>query len=39
MIKHGEEGWEEHVPPEVATMIKERCLFGFACEVTPVKKA
>ena len=39
MIKHGEEGWEVHVPQEVATMIKERCLFGFACESTPVKKA
>lgn len=39
MIKHGEEGWEEHVPPEVAGMIKQRCLFGFACEVAPVKKA
>jgi len=39
MIKHGEEGWEVHVPQEVATMIKERCLFGFACESAPVKKA
>ena len=39
MIKQGEEGWEEHVPPEVATMIKERCLFGFACEIIPAKKA
>ncbi len=32
MIKHGEEGWEQYVPAEVATMIKDRCLFGFACE-------
>jgi hypothetical protein len=37
MIKHGEEGWEQYVPPEVATMIKDRCLFGFACEVEPLK--
>ena len=33
MIKHGEEGWEEYVPAEVAAMIKDRCLFGFACEI------
>jgi hypothetical protein len=32
MIKQGEEGWEEFVPAEVAVMIKERCLFGFACQ-------
>ena len=32
MIKHGSDGWEEYVPAEVAAMIKERCLFGFACE-------
>lgn len=38
LIKEGAEGWEEYVPPEVATMIKERCLFGFHCEVKPVKK-
>jgi len=35
MIKTGEEGWEEYVPTEVATMIKDRCLFGFACEIDP----
>lgn len=35
LIKQGVEGWEEYVPPEVAVMIKERCLFGFACEVKP----
>jgi len=33
LIKQGAEGWEEYVPPEVATMIKERCLFGYACAV------
>jgi hypothetical protein len=38
LIKQGAEGWEEYVPVEVATMIKERCLFGFHCEVKPVKK-
>jgi hypothetical protein len=32
MIKQGEAGWEEYVPPEVAAMIKDRCLFGIICE-------
>jgi hypothetical protein len=32
LIKEGVPGWEEFVPDEVATMIKDRCLFGFACE-------
>src|SRR5471030_3130107 len=36
LIKQGADGWEEYVPAEVATMIKERCLFGFHCEVNPV---
>lgn len=36
LIKEGAEGWEEYVPAEVATMIKDRCLFGFPCEVKPV---
>jgi hypothetical protein len=31
MIKQNEDGWEQYVPAEVATMIKERCLFGFSC--------
>nr|WP_294795461.1 TonB-dependent receptor [uncultured Mucilaginibacter sp.] len=35
MIKQGTTGWEEYVPAEVAAMIKDRCLFGFACEVPP----
>jgi len=39
LIKQGADGWEEYVPPEVAAMIKDRCLFGYACEVDPVKKA
>jgi len=29
LIKQGAEGWEEFVPAEVATMIKERRLFGY----------
>ncbi|WP_345950820.1 TonB-dependent receptor [Mucilaginibacter sp. PAMB04274] len=33
LIKQGADGWEEYVPAEVATMIKERCLFGYPCEV------
>jgi hypothetical protein len=39
MIKQGEQGWEEYVPAEVAAMIKDRCLFGYACEVDPAKNA
>jgi len=39
LIKQGAEGWEEYVPAEVAAMIKERCLFGFHCEVKPAKKS
>lgn len=35
MIKQGEGGWEEYVPAEVATMIKDRCLFGYPCEIIP----
>lgn len=33
-IKQGAEGWEEFVPAEVATMIKERCLFGYSDKKT-----
>ncbi len=35
LIQHGEEGWEENVPKEVVSMIKDRCLFGFPCVVLP----
>ena len=35
MIKDAADGWEQFVPTEVATMIKERCLFGYPCEVLP----
>ena len=34
LIKQGAEGWEEFVPPEVAEMVKERCLFGYHCETS-----
>ena len=30
LIKQGVEGWEQYVPAEVATMIKDRHLFGFS---------
>ncbi len=33
LIKQGADGWEEYVPAEVAAMIKDRCLFGYPCEV------
>lgn len=35
MIKEGKEGWEEYVPAEVATIIKERDLFGYKHENHP----
>jgi hypothetical protein len=38
LIKHGSEGWEEYVPAEVAAIIKERCLFGYACEAVTKEK-
>jgi hypothetical protein len=37
MIKQNAPGWEEYVPTEVAAMIKDRCLFGYACVVEPAK--
>jgi hypothetical protein len=37
LIKQGVAGWEEFVPAEVAAMIKDRCLFGFHCEIDPAK--
>jgi hypothetical protein len=36
LIKEGAGGWEDYVPTEVAAMIKDRCLFGYACEANPV---
>jgi hypothetical protein len=37
LIKQGAEGWEKFVPAEVAAMIKERCLFGYACSAPPTE--
>jgi len=39
LIKEGAPGWEEYVPAEVAAMIKDRCLFGYACVVEPAKES
>jgi hypothetical protein len=39
LIKQGAEGWEEFVPPEVAAIIKDRCLFGYPCPVDPALEA
>ena len=36
LIKAGSPGWEIYVPSEVVTMIKERCLFGYPCQVKNV---
>jgi len=33
MVQRGEQGWEKLVPPQVAEIIQERCLFGFPCVV------
>ncbi len=33
MIQSGENGWENFVPPVVAKIIKDNCLFGYPCEV------
>lgn len=32
MVQHGESGWENRVPPKVAALIKEKCLFGYPSE-------
>jgi len=32
MLRQGEPGWEEMVPPKVARMVKEKFLFGYPCE-------
>jgi hypothetical protein len=37
MIKRGELGWENQVPPQVVEMIHDKCLFGFPCVVFPKK--
>lgn len=38
LIKQGAEGWEQFVPPEVAAIIKARCLFGYPCLVETHKE-
>ncbi|HVW97459.1 MAG TPA: hypothetical protein VHA56_15910 [Mucilaginibacter sp.] len=38
LIKEGAKGWEEFVPADVAEMIKDRCLFGYDCDVKTKKK-
>ena len=38
LIKAGAEGWEEFVPPEVAAIIKDRCLFGYPCKAEVAKE-
>ena len=35
-IQSGEAGWEELVPLSVVKLVKENCLFGYPCELTPV---
>jgi hypothetical protein len=32
MVQHGETGWESMVPPKVANLIKEKCLFSYPSE-------
>jgi hypothetical protein len=32
MIQSDEPGWEEYVPEKVATVIKEKFLFGYPCQ-------
>lgn len=31
MIKSGEDGWEDKLPRQVVTAIKQNCLFGYPC--------
>ncbi len=35
-IKAGKQGWETSVPEQVAQIIKDKCLFGYPCEVKNV---
>lgn len=32
MLQNGETGWEQMLPPKVAALIKEQCLFGYPAE-------
>jgi hypothetical protein len=38
LITQGVTGWEQYVPNAVAAIIKERCLFGFPCQVPPAQQ-
>ncbi|HXD78469.1 MAG TPA: hypothetical protein VN616_11715 [Puia sp.] len=38
MIRDNQQGWDKYVPPEVAAMIRERCLFGVICDPKPVRE-
>ena len=38
LIKQGATGWEEYVPAEVATIIKERHLFGYPVTIEEAKQ-
>ena len=38
LIKQGATGWEEYVPAEVATIIKERHLFGYPITIDEAKQ-
>ncbi|MGL4631687.1 MAG: TonB-dependent receptor [Leadbetterella sp.] len=38
LIQKGDLGWPENVPTQVVEMIKDRCLFGYPCEI-PSKHA
>jgi hypothetical protein len=38
LIKKGAEGWEEYVPAEVAAIIKQRRLFGYASQESKMLK-
>ena len=35
LLKAGDPSWERHVPAEVARLIRERGLFGFAMTAAP----
>ncbi|MEQ8925954.1 MAG: TonB-dependent receptor [Fulvivirga sp.] len=37
-IKRGEEGWEDKIPRQVVTAIKENCLFGYPCPPDKMNK-
>ena len=38
LIKEGADGWQEYVPAEVASIIKDRCLFGYPCKTETPKE-